>query len=112
MIVDPDLCEENLIRIMEQAQEKKIFIRIDMEDSELTQITLDLFNKVRQGGFADFVGIVIQSSLYRSVQDVRDLLAFGSKIRICKGAYKEPRTVAFPRKADVDENFDHISNFP
>jgi proline dehydrogenase len=109
LVVDPSLCEENLTRIMEQAQDKEIFIRIDMEDSELTQITLDLFNKVRQGGFAGFVGIVIQSSLYRSAQDVRDLLANNSKIRICKGAYKEPRTVAFPRKADVDENFDHIT---
>jgi proline dehydrogenase len=108
LVVDPVLCEENLIRIMERAKDKSLFIRIDMEDSELTQITLDLFNKVRAGGFAEFVGIVIQSSLYRSEQDVRDLLANDSKIRICKGAYKEPRTVAYPRKNDVDENFDRI----
>ena len=110
LIVDPILCEENLMRIMEQALKESIFIRIDMEDSELTQMTLDLYRKVRDGGYAEFVGIVIQSSLYRSEQDVKDLLAENSKIRICKGAYKEPLSVAFPRKRDVDENFDLITS--
>jgi proline dehydrogenase len=109
LVVDPVLCEENLLRIMEKARQEDIYIRIDMEDSELTQLTLDLFGKVHEGGFAEYVGIVIQASLYRSEQDVKDLLAKDSKIRLCKGAYKEPRNVAFPRKADVDENFDRIT---
>jgi proline dehydrogenase len=109
LVVDPQLCKENLMRIMDRAQEKRIFIRIDMEDSELTEMTLDLYNLVHDGGYAAYVGIVIQSSLYRSEEDVRELLAKDSKIRICKGAYKEPRTVAYPRKKDVDENFDRIT---
>ena len=109
LVVDPDLCQENLTRILEKARQEKVYIRIDMEDSELTQITLDLFNLVRDSGFAEQVGIVIQASLYRSEDDVKDLLSKNSKIRICKGAYKEPRSVAYARKRDVDENFDRIS---
>lgn len=110
LVVDPGVCEENLQRIMEKARQDKVFIRIDMEDSGLTQQTLDLFNKIQGAGFADLIGIVIQASLYRSEQDVKDLLAADSKIRLCKGAYKEPRSVAFPRKGDVDENFDRITS--
>lgn len=110
LVVDPALCEENLLRIMDKARQEGIFIRVDMEDSELTQKTLDLFRIVRDRGFAEHVGIVIQASLYRSEGDVNDLLAKDSKIRLCKGAYKEPRTIAFPRKGDVDQNFDHITN--
>lgn len=109
LVVDPSLCEENLISIMEEARSAGIFVRIDMEDSSLTQATLDLFRKVRDGGFAEDVGIVIQASLFRSEGDVQDLLAKKSKIRLCKGAYKEPRTIAYPRKADVDQNFDQIT---
>jgi len=110
LVVDPDLCEENLLRIIEEAQQAGIYVRIDMEDSSLTQTTLDLFRKVREGSFSEHVGIVIQASLYRSEQDVVDLLSQDSKIRLCKGAYKEPRSIAYPRKTDVDENFDRITN--
>lgn len=109
LVVDPELCEENLKRIMEKARQAGIFIRIDMEDSSLTQSTLDLFRKVCQGGFAEYMGIVIQASLFRSEADAKDLLAENSKIRLCKGAYKEPRSIAYPRKADVDQNFDRIT---
>lgn len=109
LVVDPGVCEENLMRIMEKAHQEKIYIRIDMEDSSLTQMTLDLFNKVRESEYADLVGIVIQASLYRSENDVKDLLANASSIRLCKGAYKEPRSIAFPRKSDVDENFDRLT---
>ena len=110
LVVDPGLCEENLKRIMEKALQEKVYIRIDMEDSTLTQATLDLFRKVRDAGYAEFIGIVIQASLYRSEQDVKDLLANNSKIRLCKGAYKEPRDIAFPRKSDVDQNFDLLTS--
>jgi len=109
LVLDPGLCEENLLRVMEEARQKKIYIRIDMEDSGLTQMTLDLFKKVRDGGFSDNVGIVIQASLYRSEGDVKDLLKEDSKIRLCKGAYKEPSNIAYPRKKDVDGNFDRIT---
>ncbi len=109
LVVDPDLCEENLTRILGKARQARIFIRIDMEDSELTQLTLDLYRKIRSAGFAEFMGIVIQTCLYRSEQDVKDLLSEGNKIRLCKGAYKEPRSVAYPRKGDVDSNFDRLT---
>lgn len=108
LVIDPDLCEENLERILERAFQEKVYLRIDMEDSTLTQLTLDLFSKFRDQGYAEYLGIVIQASLYRSEQDVKDLLAANSKIRLCKGAYKEPRNIAFPRKRDVDGNFDRI----
>jgi proline dehydrogenase len=109
LVVDPRLCEENLVRIMEKAQQEEVFVRIDMEESALTQMTLDLYNKIRDRGFAEHIGIVIQSSLYRSERDVMDLLMDNNRIRICKGAYKEPRSLAYPRKGDVDENFDRIA---
>jgi len=106
LVLDPEICRENLFRIMESACERNIFIRIDMEDSSLTQSTLDLFNSVRSEGFENCTGIVIQSSLLRSQEDIKDLMSGSCKVRICKGAYKEPRTVAFPKKKSVDENFD------
>jgi len=86
------------------------FVRIDMEDSGLTQITLDIVRRIHarpapQGA----VGIVIQAYLYRSQADVDQLLAEGVRIRLCKGAYKEPAAVAFPRKADVDANYLELS---
>ena len=109
LVVDAELCERNLFRIMEKARQEGIFIRIDMEDSNLTQKTLDLFNKVQNGGYDEFVGIVVQSSLYRTEQDVKNLLAKNCRIRICKGAYKEPRSLAYPQKRDVDQNFDRIT---
>jgi proline dehydrogenase len=109
LVLDPKICRQNLLRILKNACERNIFIRIDMEDSSLTQATLDLFKSVRREGFEDCTGIVIQSSLFRSQEDVKDLLSESCKIRICKGAYKEPRTVAFPKKKSVDENFDRIT---
>ena len=109
LVLDPEICQENLLRIMESACEKNIFIRIDMEDSSLTQATLDLFNSVRSEGFESCTGIVIQSSLLRSLDDIEDLMSESCKVRICKGAYKEPRTVAYPQKKSVDKNFDRIT---
>jgi len=106
LALDPEICRENLLRIMESACARNIFIRIDMEDSSLTQATLDLFNSVRSEGYENCTGIVIQSSLLRSQDDIRDLMAESCKVRICKGAYKEPITVAFPKKKAVNENFD------
>jgi proline dehydrogenase len=76
-----------------------------MEDSPVTQITLDILRKIHQKGY-DNVGIVIQAYLYRSEQDIRDLLTDCIPVRLCKGAYKEPAKVAFPKKRDVDANYD------
>lgn len=98
-----ELCVANLTKIVEHAAKYGNFVRIDMEDSAHCQATLDVFRTVR--ATHENVGIVIQSYLFRSEQDVKDLLAIGSRIRLCKGAYKEPAEVAFQEKAKVDENY-------
>ena len=82
------------------------FVRIDMEDSSLTQVTLDIVRRLHaRPGLRGAIGVVIQAYLYRSQSDIEQLLAEGIRIRLCKGAYKEPAEVAFPRKADVDANY-------
>ena len=101
--VDRALCVRNIERIIAQAAQFGNFIRVDMEGSDYTQVTLDIFKEL----FAKHknVGVVIQSYLYRSEADVRELNALGVRVRLCKGAYSEPESVAFPRKADTDENY-------
>jgi proline dehydrogenase len=82
------------------------FVRVDMEGSPYTQRTLDFVHELhRRPGHAGCVGAVIQSYLHRSEQDVQNLLADGIRIRLCKGAYKEPEEIAFQKKADVDKNY-------
>src|SRR6266705_3480013 len=98
-----DFCRGLVFSIVEVAARGDNFLRIDMEGSAHTQRTIDLTKQVRARSPA--VGTVIQSYLYRSETDVADLLAYGCRIRLCKGAYKESEEVAFPRKADVDANF-------
>jgi proline dehydrogenase len=101
--LDPALCEYLVARIADSAARHRNFLRIDMEGSPYTQRTVDLCKRVRVK--TDAVGTVIQSYLRRSEQDVRDLIAVGCRIRLVKGAYKEPAEIAFPAKADVDANF-------
>jgi proline dehydrogenase len=101
--LDPALCESLVSRIAGSAARHSNFLRIDMEGSPYTQRTVDLCSRVRAK--TDAVGTVIQSYLHRSEQDVRDLIAVGCRIRLVKGAYKEPPDIAFPAKADVDANF-------
>ncbi|HEV8484643.1 MAG TPA: proline dehydrogenase family protein [Blastocatellia bacterium] len=101
--INADLCLENTRAIVEAAASHRNFVRIDMEDSTKTDSTLEVFKRLR----LDFenVGIVIQSYLRRSEKDVDELLGIGARIRLCKGAYDEPASVAFTRKADTDENY-------
>jgi proline dehydrogenase len=98
-----ELCLELLERIIERAARTSNFVRIDMEGSAYTQRTVDVCKRARARSPA--VGTVLQAYLYRSEQDVRDLTGIGCRIRLCKGAYKEPAAVAFPKKADVDANY-------
>src|SRR5271165_934752 len=98
-----EFCEGLLLSIAERAAAYESFLRIDMESSIYTQRTVELVKRVRAQ--TPCVGAVIQSYLYRSESDVQDLLSYGCRIRLCKGAYKEPEDVAFRRKADVDANF-------
>jgi proline dehydrogenase len=101
--VNKDFCEGLLYSIVERAAAYDNFLRVDMEGSAYTQRTIDLVKHVRSRNPA--VGAVIQSYLYRSENDVRDLLSCGCRIRLCKGAYKESGDVAFPQKRDVDVNY-------
>jgi proline dehydrogenase len=98
-----ELCRELLERIIERAARTNNFVRIDMEGSAYTQRTVEVCKRARAKSPA--VGTVLQSYLYRTEQDVRDLIGIGCRIRLCKGAYKEPADVAFPKKADVDANY-------
>jgi len=98
-----DFCEGLVHSIVEHAAQHNNFLRVDMEGSVYTQRTIDLVKRVRARNPA--VGAVIQSYLLRSETDVKDLLAYGCRIRLCKGAYKEPPEIAFPAKRDVDANY-------
>lgn len=107
--VDNELCAQNLVKILSHAKNKNNFVRIDMEDSSTVDATLDLFRHARDEKGFDNVGLVIQSYLYRSEQDVRKLMKSGTPIRLCKGAYKESPDIAFPNKRDVDNNYDVVA---
>ncbi|HXM95336.1 MAG TPA: proline dehydrogenase family protein [Candidatus Dormibacteraeota bacterium] len=98
-----EFCEGLVLSIAEHAARSDNFLRVDMEGSDYTQRTIELVKRVRAQNAA--VGTVIQAYLYRSAQDVADLLAYGCRIRLCKGAYKESSKVAYPKKRDVDANF-------
>ena len=97
------LCEELLAGIVNRAAAQGNFVRIDMESSAYTDRTIDICKRLRAK--TDSVGTVVQSYLFRTEQDARDLLASGCRLRLVKGAYKEPATVAFPQKSDVDANY-------
>jgi proline dehydrogenase len=107
LTLNDDLCRQNLALVLEKAHSTNNFIRIDMEDSSLTQKTLDIFYWARQQGFAN-TGIVIQAYLYRSEEDIRRLGESGERVRLCKGAYKEPPELAYPKMKDVNAGFDRL----
>ena len=108
---DPALAERIAANLTQHARATGNFVRIDMEDSSLTQITMDIVRRIHaQPDLADAVGIVIQSYLFRSQSDIEQLIADGIRVRLCKGAYKEPPEVAFPSKADVDANYIKLAN--
>lgn len=106
--LDPVLAHDNVEVIMERAQKYGNFVRIDMEESAVVDITLDIYRRLRAEGYTN-TGVVIQAYLYRSEADVRRLVSEGIPIRLCKGAYMEPPDVAFPDKKDVDDNFVRLS---
>jgi len=107
LVVSKDMCIENLTVILERARACHNFIRIDMEDSSLTDRTLEVYHQLHYAGFTN-LGVVIQAYLYRSEADIRKIMGEGGKIRLCKGAYKEAPTVAYPAKKDVDTNYDRL----
>ena len=105
LTIDPELAYRNARAVVEDAARRRNFVRIDMEDSAVTEVTLDIFRRLRAEFDLDTVGIVLQSYLRRTFDDVRDVLKIPARVRLCKGAYNEPPEVAFPDKKDVDENY-------
>jgi proline dehydrogenase len=101
--ISQKLCEENVCRILEHAQQFPIFVRIDMEGSVYTEQTVDI--TLRMHKQFEYVGTVIQSCMYSSKKHVEQLNAQGVRVRLVKGAYKEPKTVAFQQKSEVDHNY-------
>jgi proline dehydrogenase len=108
---DPALAEQIALDLTRHAQSTGSFVRIDMEDSTLTQVTLDIVRRIHaRSELRGHIGIVIQTYLYRSQADIESLIADGIRVRLCKGAYKEPPEVACPKKADVDSSYIKLAN--
>ena len=103
--LDRELAYRNARRVVEEAQRRGNFVRVDMEGSDVTQVTIDIFKRLRAEFGLNDVGIVLQSYLYRTYADAQELVKLPARIRICKGAYSEPPEVAFPDKKDVDANY-------
>ena len=101
--LDRALCERNLDRLIERATTHKNFVWIDMESSPYVDPTLELYRRSRAQ--TSRVGLALQAYLFRTAKDVESLIPIGPAIRIVKGAYLEPASVAYPKKSDVDENF-------
>ncbi len=103
--ISEDLCVSNMQNILDRARDYQTFVRLDMEGSDYTSKTLDLFYERLYPSYRGNVGIVLQSYLYRTTSDVEQANKAGARVRLCKGAYKEPATVAYPDKKDVDESY-------
>ena len=103
--IDPELAYRNARRIVKDAHRRGNFVRVDMEGSNVTQVTIDIFKRLRAEFGLNDVGIVIQSYLYRTLEDAQQLVKIPARIRLCKGAYNEPPEVAYPQKSDTDANY-------
>lgn len=107
LTVDRATCVDNLRRILDAATAKEFFVRIDMENSPFTAVTLEVFETAWQLGYRN-VGVVLQSCLPRSEADAARMNVLGARVRLVKGAYQEPRDAAYQSKADVDTAFIRI----
>jgi len=103
--LDPELAYQNARQVVVDASRRGHFVRVDMEASTVTQVTLDIFKRLRAEFGLNDVGIVLQSYLRRTYADAEEMVNLAARIRICKGAYNEPPEVAFPDKKDTDENY-------
>jgi proline dehydrogenase len=101
--ISRDFCLELVAELLEVARKVGGFVRIDMEGSKHTQLTLDAFRELRRR--YDNVGIVLQAYLHRTEQDVKDCIAHGDRVRICKGAYKEPASIAWTKMDEIRANY-------
>jgi proline dehydrogenase len=103
--IDPELAYRNARKVVEDAASRGNFVRVDMEGSKVTQVTMDVFKRLRGEFGLNDVGIVLQSYLYRTFADAKALLKLPARIRICKGAYNEPPEVAYAEKKETDDNY-------
>lgn len=103
--IDPALCERNMRTILDVARETGAFVRLDMEGSDYTDTTLDFFEQRLFPEYGQHVGVVLQTALKRTTADVERMIALGARVRLCKGAYLEPPSIAYEDKADVDAQF-------
>ncbi len=102
--IDENLAVNNLRMILQRARQYDRRVRIDMEESALVDVTLDIYRRLRFGEGFENVGVVIQAYLFRSEQDVKQLVEEGAWVRLVKGAYKESPDIAFAQKVDTDAN--------
>jgi proline dehydrogenase len=109
LALNESLCLKNLEKVLFTAKKFNNFVRIDMEDTPFVDKTLSMYAYLRSNGYAN-TGVVLQSYLYRTSQDLQKLNAERAFVRLVKGAYKEPPELAFPKKSDVDLNFDALAN--
>lgn len=105
---DADLCFEHCLQLLKQCETSANFLWLDMESSPYVDGTIGLFKRLRE--HSERIGIALQAYLYRTAKDIEDLVPLGSAIRLVKGAYLEPASVAYPRKADVDENYFRLAS--
>ena len=102
--IDTDYCKENLFRLLDKTRQLNSFVRIDMEGSDYTQQTIDIFREAFEI-YDKHVGIVLQAYLKRSEKDIRDLADMGADVRLCKGAYKEPADIALQSMSEIRDAF-------
>ncbi len=107
--IDPDFCLNNVKEVLELAKAHNNFVRIDMEDSTTTTATLKMYERLRELGF-DNTGVVIQSYMRRSEDDVKRLVEMNASVRLVKGIYVEPESIAFKRKDEIRRNFVKLMN--
>jgi proline dehydrogenase len=105
--IDPSVCVDNITHILELAKRHDFFVRIDMENTPYIQKTLDVFTSVWSMGYRN-AGVVLQSAVFRSEDDAKAMSKLGARVRLVKGAYKEPTALAHQAKADVDKAFVRI----
>lgn len=108
MDIDEEYCKNNVFKLLNSAKELNSFVRIDMEGSDYTQRTIDIFKDAFEK-YGKHVGIVLQAYLHRTKEDIKELTDLGADIRICKGAYKEPKLIALQDMADIREAFKNYS---
>jgi proline dehydrogenase len=110
MGLDESVCRENLGRILQRAKEHRNFVRVDIEDTPYTDTTIAIYNAMLERGFTNQIfGMAVQSYLFRAEADTKALLEKQTRIRLVKGAYKEPPEKAFPKKADTNANYDLLA---